>query len=374
MSYCPLKEAARGAPNQIAILAKTKAWTFAELDHYVDQLGPIPLIVEAVPSPHLIALFFAAWRRECSLFPINPRLPQAKPIITAPPSSVLLYTSGSTGTPKIAVLPFSALLANAESAIHALDLRIGDQWRLTLPLYHVGGIGILFRCVLARATIVLDDSPNITHLSYVPTHLYRATPIYKHLRCLLLGGSPIVSYPSHLPVYTTYGLTEMGSMVALNGQILPGREVRLAEDGEIWVRGACLFQGYLDSGPIKDWFPTKDLGAFQNGKLTILGRKDWMFISGGENIQPEEIERELLALPEVIEAAVLPIDDPEFGKRPAAFVHASADFNLKKMQDALRDKLPKYKIPVALLLMNELPKKSNFKVDRFILSQLINNK
>lgn len=374
MSNCPLKEAARDAPGQIALLSKTASWTFAELDRYVDQLGTLPLMVEAVPSPHLIALFFAAWRRHGSLFPVNPRLPQAKPLTTAPSSTVLLYTSGSTAAPKIAILPFSALLANAEGALSALNLRPGDQWRLTLPLYHVGGIGILFRCILARAAIVLDDSPNITHLSYVPTHLYRATPVYKHLRCLLLGGAPIAPYPSRLPVYTTYGLTEMGSMVALNGQILPGREVRLAKDGEIWVRGDCLFQGYLGSKPVKDWFPTKDLGSFHNNKLIILGRKDWMFISGGENIQPEEIERALLALPEVVEAAVLPIDDPEFGKRPIAFVHASGQFDLKKMQTALSNSLPKYKIPIALHLMNELPKRNNFKVDRFILSQLINNK
>jgi O-succinylbenzoic acid--CoA ligase len=370
---CPLKDAARDAPNALAILSQSRSWTFAELDRYADQIADLPLMVEATPSFHLIASFFAAWRRQTSLFLLNPRAPRANAPVDAPPASVLLYTSGSTATPKIALLPFASLLANAKGAIQPLDLKPHDQWRLTLPLYHVSGIGIVLRCILARATIVLDDSPDITHLSYVPTHLYRATPVYKRLRCLLLGGAPIASYPSHLPVRITYGLTEMGSMVTLDGRVLPGREVRIADDAEIWVRGDCLFAGYLDEERPRDWFPTKDLGRFNANGLQILGRKDWMFISGGENIQPEEIERELLALPEVVDAAVLPVDDVEFGKRPVAVVQASEDFDLKKMQIALQDKLPKYKIPIALYLVSELPKKNNLKTDRFILSQLVKN-
>lgn len=374
MSHCPLKIAARDAPNALAFLSKTISLTFAELDQCADQIVDERLIVKAIPGYPLIALFFAAWRRDRSIFPINPSLPILPTGIHAPPQSLLLFTSGSTAAPKIAVLSLQNLLINAKGAIPALNLRPGDQWRLSLPLYHVGGIGIMIRCILARATIVLDDSPNITHLSYIPTHLYRTTPIYKHLRCLLLGGAPLSSYPSHLPVYTTYGLTEMGSIVTLNGHVLPNREVYLAADGEIWVRGDCLFQGYIDKKLPRDWFPTNDLGRMEKGKIIIVGRKDRMFISGGENIQPEEIERELHALPQVIEAAVLPIDDAEFGKRPVAIVHASENFSLQHMQSALSNRLPKYKIPIALYLVDALPKKNNLKVDRFVLSQLINNK
>ena len=98
-----------------------------------------------------------------------------------------------------------------------------------------------------------------------------------------------------------------------------------------------------------------------------------MFISGGENIQPEEIERELLLLPEIFEAVVLPIDDPEFGKRPVAVVRAEASFNLNRMQQYLSERLPKFKIPISLFFVTEMPQKDNFKLNRFILSQYINN-
>jgi O-succinylbenzoic acid--CoA ligase len=160
-------------------------------------------------------------------------------------------------------------------------------------------------------------------------------------------------------------------MVTLNGDILPHRQVRLADDGEIFVSGPMLFQGYL--GQTKpDWFATGDLGKLENGKLIIIGRKDWMFISGGENIQPEEIERELLRIPEVIEAVVIAKDDPEFGKRPFALVKTVGFFDQKRMQTILSDRLPKFKIPIGLYLLDELPKKNDFKIDRFICAQLIN--
>ena len=96
-----------------------------------------------------------------------------------------------------------------------------------------------------------------------------------------------------------------------------------------------------------------------------------MFISGGENIQPEEIEREIAAFPEVIEAAVVSVDDSEFGKRPVAILSVHKMFTLKEMQTRLMDRLPKFKIPIALYFLDALPKKNNLKLDRFFLSQYI---
>ncbi len=372
---CPLKEAARDAPNQLALLSHT----YAELDALADSIAAGP-ICEA-PSPKTIAQFFASWRSGKPIFLPNLRFPRSQieaaiqQLKNAPPH-IYLFTSGSTGTPKIAALSKANLLASAAASV---DLRPNDQWKLTLPLYHVGGIGILLRCILARATIVLEDSPDITHLSYVPTQLYRATPVYKKLRCLLLGGAPITSFPDRLPIFATYGLTEMGSLVVVKqnpttpylGHPLKGREVKVAQDGEIWVRGACLFQGYWEEGKLRlpldeqGWFATGDLGRYCSKEgLAIVGRKDWQFISGGENIQPEEIEKELLSLREVEEAVVVPIADAEFGARPIAVVKVNdPSFDLKRMRDALQDRLPKYKIPISLLILDEIPK-IGFKINR----------
>ncbi len=451
---CPLSEAARDAPNLPALIDKDISLTFSELDSLANdfaarlyQLGirhshRISLIHP--PDWRLIPLFFAIWRLGAIACPLNTRLPPSQiasclsrlsphlhitnldsffggaggapssPSLTcsalrkSPGLSrdsaastnlafsiyhlaFLLFTSGSTAAPKIAALSHSNLLANAHAAVPALDLKPGDRWLLSLPLYHVGGIGIVLRCVIARAAIILDPrNPSVTHLSYVPAQLYKSWPVYKNLRCLLLGGAPIGSYPDSLPVYATYGLTEMGSIVTATfkphgselylGHPLAGREIRIASDGEILVKGECLFQGYWENGSLHlplhsdGWFATRDLGRLEKEGLIVIGRKDWQFISGGENIQPEEIEQELLKLPQIEEAVVVPLDDPEFGKRPCAVVRLNdPSYDLTQMQRDLSANLPKYKIPIALVPLDEFPKAS-LKTDRKKIFQLVDKK
>ena len=110
------------------------------------------------------------------------------------------------------------------------------------------------------------------------------------------------------------------------GRPLAFRELSVAADGEILVRGRTLFRGYVEETgirPARDasgWFHTGDLGRLDaDGRLVVSGRRDTMFISGGENIHPEEIEREILRFPGVLEAIVAPVPDPEFGARPGGF-------------------------------------------------------
>ncbi len=411
---CPLKIASSSdfAFNSV---------TFSELDQMADALvltlkergiGPGDRIALLhPPCAEVAALFFAVWRIGAAICPLNTRLPPSQielhlqrlkatlfidafPITNPlrekshplPYPATLLFTSGSTGTPKIAVLPLANLIANAQSAIKTFELNPQDRWLLNLPLYHVGGIGILLRCILARANCSqnsLDSS--ITHLSAVPTQLYRATPVYKNLRCLLIGGAPIQSYPNRLPCYLSYGLTEMGSVVTAalrpkdprqTGMPLEGREIKINPNGEICVKGTSLFQGYWEGGQVtspldcEGWFATGDLGSYGTDGLSILGRKDWQFISGGENIQPEEIERELLSLPNIIDAAIVPISDAEFGQRPSAFIKTSdPSLTPESIKTALLDRLPKFKIPASYYFLENLPK-NGLKIDRKTLIQM----
>lgn len=378
---CPLKIAALAAPNAPALIAKDFSLNYKQLDALCDQytFKEGELIHTLPHHPHeFIPLFFACMRQGASLCPLNLRLPNPEIAIKqlpkkTTPQSLLLFTSGSTGTPKIAVLSYRSLLTNAQ---YSIPLVPSDRWLLSLPLYHVGGIGIILRCILAQAAIVLDKAnPSITHLSFVPTQLYRESPVYKDLKCILVGGAPISSIPTHLPIYSTYGLTEMGSMVLLRkhppfingsfylGHALPKREIRLAPDGEILVRGETLFNCYLNQEQ-SDWFATGDIGREHPSEgIAIIGRKDWQFISGGENIQPEEIEHYLCKIPGILEAVVVPKEDPEFGMRPVAIIRSGGSITLDKMQKFLSDFLPKYKIPIALFCVEELPK-NGLKIDR----------
>jgi len=354
---CPLKEAAREAPSQTIC-----GLTYSELDALADRTTPIQTPCRLPTGPEFLAHLFAAIRRGIPFFPVNPCIPNIPSI--NPSSPIALLTSGTTAKPKIACFTLQNFLTNAQGVNELLQLNANHCWLLSLPLHHVGGLAILFRCLLARASITHDPrTPHITHLSYVPTQLYRAWPLYKNLQAILVGGAPIYHTPPQLPIIATYGLTEMSSTVLAQhkpplpflGFPLKNREIKLASDGEIYVRGPCLFQGYANEPPTTDWFPTKDIGRFdpQLG-YAIIGRKDNQFISGGENIQPEEIEQELCSHPAVLQALVVPKPDLEYGARPIAYLQTlDPHFDLNTMRAFLADRLPKYKIPIALFISKQ---------------------
>jgi O-succinylbenzoic acid--CoA ligase len=191
------------------------------------------------------------------------------------------------------------------------------------------------------------------------------------LKAVLMGGGPVSAslvdeaLSRGLPLHTSYGLTEMASQVTTTppgaplgvlrtaGRVLPEREVSISEEGEILVRGATLFVGYVEGKTLDlpldtdGWFHTGDLGELdENGFLRVLGRKDNLFVSGGENIQPEEIEEVLCRLDGIDEAIVVPVPDPEFGHRPVAFIRTEGD-KPEDLAPKLRAFLPGFKIPTS---------------------------
>jgi len=300
--------------------------------------------------------------------------------------ATILFTSGSSSQPKAALHSFGNHYYNALAANGWIPLKRGDRWLLSLPLVHVSGLGILFRVLLAGATIVLPEKKEplakslqkyqISHVSLVPTQLYRLLQNTKSrfpaLKAILLGGAPIPenllrqSIKQKLPVHVTYGLTEMASQVAtskeinktnnkMQARILKHARIKISSGKEIWVKGKTLFKGYVEgkkiSSPLnkQGWFPTGDLGILEKNKiLKILGRKDNMFISGGENIQPEEIEACLYQIRGIENALVVPRQNQEFGFRPVAFIQFKTKKKMTKeyLKNYLKKFLPRFKIPV----------------------------
>lgn len=296
----------------------------------------------------------------------------------------VIHTSGSTGVARAAVQSFRCHCANALGALENMPFGPGDCWLLSLPLYHVGGYSLLFRSLLSGGALgvpaageslvsALERMP-VTHLSLVPTQLFRllreprSVKLLRRVRAVLLGGSAVSqrlldeAAGAGIAVFTTYGSTEMGSQIATAGEPavagcepvlrpLRYREVSVSREGEVLVRGASLFSGYVVNGvlsPAVDadgWFHTGDVGALvpvpgrdeggaesviddggygpegsSGGGLVLSGRRDHMFVAGGENIHPEEIEAALLSLPGIGQALVVPEPDGEYGALPVAFV------------------------------------------------------
>ena len=318
--------------------------------------------------------------------------------------ATIVFTSGSTGAPKAVLHSYGNHYYNAAGSNTNLPLQPGDRWLLDLPLYHVGGLGVLFRSLLAGSTVVMPDRGEtldavlsryeVTHLSVVVTQLHRLlrqpeSVRYPALRYIILGGSPVPlkllerAAARGLPVFASYGCTEMASQVATtgpgsttaqrltSGKLLPHRRLRIGEEGEIQLAGETLFMGYVDGGKLRrpltgdGWFATGDLGRVgEDGYLTVIGRRDNRFFSGGETIHPEEIERVLTDHDGVDQAVVVPIPDEEFGQRCVAFVQLrEVGPDAEALAAWLRQTLPGYKVPDAFYQWPATEAHA-FKVDR----------
>lgn len=360
--------------DHIAIQSETTSLTYRELIQAVKKeasRSPDYVTFPAHTSIESVIKILAAFEANATLFPQNYRLPFNPILHSEKGTATLLLTSGSTGTPKVARHTRENYLSSAKPMIEPLGLSKKSRYLLSLPLYHVAGLSILFRTFLAGATLILSSSLSFTHCSLVPAQLEKIA-FGPEIECILLGGGPVppsIANSQALPIRVSYGLTEMTSTVLIDGVPLPGRELRISKEGELQVKGPMLFKGYLEKEH-DGWFSTGDLAQQDHlCRYKILGRKDHMFISGGENIQPEEIESILMEIAEITEAVVVPKECPIFGQRPIAFIRSS--LNKKEITNFLRRRLPGYKIPKDFL---SLPQNSDMKRNRQSLMEKVSRK
>ncbi|MEZ9202159.1 o-succinylbenzoate--CoA ligase [Vibrio splendidus] len=292
----------------------------------------------------------------------------------------IVFTSGSTGNPKAVAHTLQQHLCSAQGLLDVFNFEQADTWLLSLPMYHVSGLAIVHRWLAAGGCIKIGtgqletDIEECSHASLVATQLHRLLKSKQALTLthVLLGGSHIPealgleAQQMGIETWLGYGMTEAASTVTAKpvdssntaGFVLNHRQLKI-EEQRIFIGGDTLASGYYHQGkltPLVDkngWFDSKDLGEWVGEQVSIIGRADNQFISGGENIHCEEIERALNQLFEVNQAFIVPIEDDEFGFRPVAIVDC-ADLPTKEwFAEQLNGRLERFKFPVEYYRMPE---------------------
>ncbi|MDN5913919.1 MAG: AMP-binding protein [Pseudonocardia sp.] len=345
---------------------------------------------------------------------------QGRPAVTLDDPLLLVYTSGTTGHAKAAVITHGNATGTSIAVINADGIgptdRIvvpaplafaGSVLSLGMPMMHAGASMVIEREIDPEHLLDLVEHGGVTMLKIVPViyQMMAATPGFatrdlSGLRSATCGGSPVAlgllqTYQAKgVALSSAYGLTEgcgynlclppedVVDRIGWVGLPLPFQRCRVVDDddrpvaageiGELTIAGPCVMAGYwrapeATASTVRNgWLHTGDLAiADEHGYLRIVDRKKDMLISGGINVYPAEVERILVAHPDVVDVAVVGVPDPRWGEAPFAYVVTDdATLTLDRLVDGLRDELADFKRPRHLVVLDELPRNPNGKVLR----------
>lgn len=327
--------------------------------------------------------------------------------------SDIIFTSGTTGRPKGAMMNHRQTLRAYEEWATLADLREGDRYLMINPYFHTFGLKAgLVASFLRGATMLpvavfdvdtvvdLVERERITMLPGPPTlyHSLLTVGDRARLSTLRAGVTGAADIPVELvrrihgelpfrTLMTGYGLTEAGNVTlsrpgdsfedvaSTAGLPCEGVEVRIAGDGEILVRGYNVMQGYLDDPAATaeaidadGWLHTGDLGNLDDaGRLRVVGRKKDMFIVGGFNAYPAEIEGFLLNHPAVAQAAVIGVPDERLGQVGKAFVVRKGVVSAEELIGWCRERMAGFKVPRSVRFLEALPLNATGKVVKDLL-------
>jgi o-succinylbenzoate---CoA ligase len=313
-------------------------------------------------------------------------------------TAVVIATSGSTGEPKAVELSAAALTTSAAASLRRIGAGPGERWLCCLPTFHIAGIGVLVRSLIAglEPVVVPAVSPEIliasgcAHVSLVPTQLRRlldagASP--GPVRTVLLGGAApgegllAEARRAGWRVVTTYGMSETCGGCVYDGVPLDEVSVRLGhEHSRIEISGPVLFSGYLGrpdltAAALRDgWFRTADLGWWRpDGSLGVRGRADDVINTGGEKVVPGEVEAALGTCEGVADVVVIGLPDAEWGESVTAFVVATDPADppdLATLRSHVRHVVSVYAAPKRVVVMPEFPLLPSGKPDRMALRRM----
>ena len=360
----------------------------------------------------------------------DPRIDASLAALTADHLSDIMFTSGTTGVPKGVLMTHGRILPQVGVWIGNTGLGAGERYLIANPFFHSFGMKVGWvACLMAGAVMVpmpqfdvaeaarMIERERIAFLPGPPTifQMLLAEQERNPFECSSLRGGTTgaATVPPVLierirtelgmrDIITAYGMTECVNITSCRpgdpvdliagtcGAAIPGNEVIVADDrgaelprgetGEILVRGIGVMQGYLDDPAAtaeaidaKGWLHTGDVGTMDaNGYVRITDRKKDMYISGGFNVYPAEVEKLLSEHPAISMVAVIGVPDERMGEVGKAFVvkHPGAEIDLAEVKDWARSNMSNYKVPRHFSLVDELPRNAAGKVAKIELHHI----
>ncbi|MBF0426775.1 MAG: AMP-binding protein [Magnetococcales bacterium] len=353
------------------------------------------------------------------------RTPAPAHVVADDDVMLMLFTSGSTGTPKGVLFHAAMIMANIRATVEADVLRADDVSIVNTPFFHTGAYHVFLLPLLSMGgTLLLFDrfdpggvlqairEDDITIFWAVPTmfqairdHADFATTDFSRIRCLLSGGAPLnvalmkAYHARGVPFKQGFGLTEVGPNCFLLdtdacwqrpdsiGKPMRHSRVRVVDEadnpvgpnqpGEMLIGGPHLCQGYWRNAELfrsslhEGYFRTGDLVRFDDeGFFFVVGRKKEMYISGGENVYPGEVEKQILTHPEITQAVVVAVPDAKWTEVGFAFIVARAEVSLTALRAHLDQRLVRFKHPQHLRRLETLPLLANGKINRVGLQEM----
>jgi o-succinylbenzoate---CoA ligase len=404
-----LSHRAASVPDRLAIRTPEADLTYAELESEVaavaaklieDGIQPgEPKLIGRGRGPTFPISIHALMRVGGIAVPEGPHVKVPTPSPFAPETAARLYTSGTSGQPRHVDLTQRNFLSSAVGTALALGVGPTDRWLCCVPVHHVAGFSILTRAAICGIGAVLHDGfdtdrvarsfaeDGVTLVSLVATQLVRLLNADVDLagpRAIIVGGGPVPleaieeAHARGATVIQVYGMTETTSQVTLlepadaerkagsAGRAIFGAQLRI-DEGEILVRGPMV----APSAATEDgWLRTGDLGAIDTeGYLWVDGRKDNLIVTGGENVMPERVEEVLKTHPDVLDAAVVGREDPEWQQAVTAVVVLRP--GAREDADGLRahcaGELAGYEVPKTFAFVADLPRTASGKLMRSVL-------
>ena len=339
-------------------------------------------------------------------------------------TALILFTSGSSGTPKCVPISFNNLFSSAKSADEFINHSTNDVWLASLPFYHIGGFSIITRAVLSGCSLIIPKSIKKTNfrkaikqyspslLSFVPVMFNKLLEEnlrpWEELKVVFIGGGPVSeklinnALSENFPIALVYGSTETSSMVTFsssenlrkNGlsagipfsdvviEISKNEELTLNGNdiGRICIKSKSVASSYFNSAFNEEKedlnggkFTSNDLGFFdEKGNLNIIGRRDDIILSGGENISLLEIKKLLVAEFKIDEFELLGVKDKKWDQSYIIVVETTKNAIEKEISKFLQYKLASFKLPQNIYGIEKIPRNEIGKVQKEILKQIIN--